>query len=387
MAEKEGQPLIKGGVPLFEWRPNASVEDFLEEDVESADEYEHFSEDIFDPTEPDNDVVEEPNGYNDIEIDDNNVAVLDDDAVDDPAVFEPDLDDFGPGGLDPDTDEGAETHDDPGDEDPGDDAPNTTVEPNANEDLGTNWCNLRSDRGRSYGHRLDRQMDDPVSSKSYESGVQMLQQAADKMDESLDNIYQFIFGRIMTQMTATAGIKKHGQAAVDALLQEFCQLDSKNVFEPLDASTLTASQKREALRAVNLIKEKRSGKLKGRTCAEGRSQRSKYTKEETTSPTVSTDALMISLMIDAKERCDVATADVEGAYLHADMEEFVFLKLVGEAVDIMCQVNPKYEKFVVIENGKKVLYCQVSKSVGVTLENTGRMDCGPLCDTIQSTIR
>ena len=37
-------------------------EDFLEEDVESADEYEHFSEDIFDPTEPDNDVVEEPNG-------------------------------------------------------------------------------------------------------------------------------------------------------------------------------------------------------------------------------------------------------------------------------------------------------------------------------------
>jgi hypothetical protein len=45
---------------------------------------------------------------------------------------------------------------------------------------------------------------------------------------------------------------------------------------------------------------------------------------------------MISLMIDAKEHCDVATADVKGAYLHADMEDFVLLKLVGEAVDIMC---------------------------------------------------
>jgi hypothetical protein len=67
MAEKEGQPLIKVGVPLFEWRPNSSVEDFLEEDVESADEYENFAEDIFDPTEPDNDVVEEPNSYDDIE--------------------------------------------------------------------------------------------------------------------------------------------------------------------------------------------------------------------------------------------------------------------------------------------------------------------------------
>jgi len=65
MAEKEGQPLIKGEVPLFEWRPNASVEDFLEEDVESADEYENFAEDIFDQTEPDNDVVDEPNGYDD----------------------------------------------------------------------------------------------------------------------------------------------------------------------------------------------------------------------------------------------------------------------------------------------------------------------------------
>jgi len=153
--------------------------------------------------------------------DNNDVAVPDDDAVDDPAVFEPDPDDFGPAELDPDADEGAEANDDPGDEDPGGDAPNTNMEPDANEDLGTNWYNLRRDRGRSYGHRLDHQMDDPVSSKSYESGVQMLQQAADKMDESLDNIYKYIFGHIMTQMTATAGIMKHGQAAVDALLQEF----------------------------------------------------------------------------------------------------------------------------------------------------------------------
>jgi hypothetical protein len=167
----------------------------------------------------------------------------------------------------------------------------------------------------------------------------------------------------MTQMTATAGIKKHGQAAVDALLQEFCQLNNKDVFDPIDVSALTTGQKREALRAVNLIKEKRSGKLKGSTCADGRSQRAHYTKEETTSPTVSTDALMLSLMIDAKEGRDVATADVEGAYLHADMEDFVILKLAGEAVDIMCQVNPKYKKFVVVEHGKKVLYLQLLKAL------------------------
>ena len=68
------------------------------------------------------------------------------------------------------------------------------MEPNANKDSGTNRYNLRSNRGRSYGHQLDHQMDDPVSSKSYESGVQMVQQAAVKMDESLDNIYKYILG-------------------------------------------------------------------------------------------------------------------------------------------------------------------------------------------------
>jgi len=45
------------------------------------------------------------------------------------------------------------------------------------------------------------------------------------------------------------------------------------------------------------------------------------------------------------------------------MEDFVILKLVGEAVDIMCQVNPKYKKFVVVEHGKKLLYLQLLKAL------------------------
>jgi hypothetical protein len=73
---------------------------------------------------------------------------------------------------------------------------------------------------------------------------------------------------------------------------------------------LSVTEKRGALRAINLIAEKRCGKMKGRTCADGRPQRALYTKEETTSPTVLNDALMVTLMIAACERRDVATADV-----------------------------------------------------------------------------
>ena len=55
---------------------------------------------------------------------------------------------------------------------------------------------------------------------------------------------------------------------------------------------------------------------------------------------------MISLAIDAHEGRKVSTADVEGAYLHADMDEKVIMMFDGEMVDYMIAVNPEYKKFV-----------------------------------------
>jgi hypothetical protein len=140
-------------------------------------------------------------------------------------------------------------------------------------------------------------------------------------------------------------------------------LDDLNVFQGLHASTLTRDQKKEALRAINLIKEKRCGKIKGRTLADGRSQRSKYAKEDISSPTVSNDALMLTFLIDAVEKRHVATADVPGAYLHAKMDDFTVLKLIGQSVDILCKTNPEYLQYVTEENGKKVLYLQLLKAL------------------------
>jgi hypothetical protein len=88
-----------------------------------------------------------------------------------------------------------------------------------------------------------------------------------------------------------------------------------------------------------------------------------YTKDETTSPTVSTDALTLSIMIDACEQRDVATADVAGAYLQADFEDYTLLKLEGESVDIMCKVCGDYKVFVTREHGKKVLYLRLLKAL------------------------
>jgi len=107
----------------------------------------------------------------------------------------------------------------------------------------------------------------------------------------------------------------------------------------------------------------RCRKLKGRTCADGSTQRKYFTKEQTSSPTVSTTTLMLFIIIDVYKKRDATTDDVVGAYLNVDMPDFTVMKLTGDAVDIMCKVNPKYEKFMTIEKGKRVLYLQLLKAL------------------------
>jgi Reverse transcriptase (RNA-dependent DNA polymerase) len=103
--------------------------------------------------------------------------------------------------------------------------------------------------------------------------------------------------------------------------------------------------------------------MKGCTVADGRPQRSLYTKEETTSPTVLTDALILSIMIDTKECCDIATANVDGAYLHATMEDKTLVRLENEQVDIMCAVDDKYTPFVCTEKEQIVLSLRLLKAL------------------------
>lgn len=142
-------------------------------------------------------------------------------------------------------------------------------------------------------------------------------------------------------MSAKAGVKRYSDKAVDAILQECKQLDEKKAFKPRNMNTLTNLERKHGLRSITFVKEKRCGRIKGRTVADGRAQCDYVIRDESTSPTVSTEALMISIAIDAKERRAVAIADVEGACLHADMDETVIMLFEGEMVDCMVQANPE----------------------------------------------
>ena len=60
-------------------------------------------------------------------------------------------------------------------------------------------------------------------------------------------------------MSFKEGLRRHGKATEAALMAEFSQLEELNVYEAVNARFLTRAQRRSALRAINLIKEKRCG--------------------------------------------------------------------------------------------------------------------------------
>lgn len=78
------------------------------------------------------------------------------------------------------------------------------------------------------------------------------------------------------------------------------------------------------------LTQKRDGKIKGRVCANGSKQHSYIYKEFATSPTVATDSLMITEVIDAVKMRDIVTLDIPVAFLHADLDEDVIMVLRGE---------------------------------------------------------
>jgi hypothetical protein len=93
------------------------------------------------------------------------------------------------------------------------------------------------------------------------------------------------------------------------------------------------------------------------------------TKEETSSPTVATEALMLSCVIDAIEGRDVATCDIPSAFMQSDMKGKVIMKLEGIMAEVILKIDPKkYSKHVAKENGKDVIYVILTKALYGTLQ-------------------
>ena len=70
------------------------------------------------------------------------------------------------------------------------------------------------------------------------------------------------------------------------------------------------------------------------------------------------------------ERRKVATVDIPGTFMQADIDEVIHVKLVGDLARLLIRVDPSYERFVVKETGKPVIYTELDKALYDTLQAT-----------------
>ena len=116
-----------------------------------------------------------------------------------------------------------------------------------------------------------------------------------------------------------------------------------------------------------LLTQKQDGQYKGRMVYKGKPTREWLSREDSASPTVMLESIMLTLAFDAKEKRDVMTADVPNAFIQTEIpeeDERVFMKITGVSVDMLIELMPDvYGPYVVYENGEKVIYVEVLKAI------------------------
>jgi hypothetical protein len=396
LGEEEDQPILTDGVPLFEWTPGQIIDEDDEEEYTNDINEEHRDDDndIIIQEEDEEEInIENPYPYlptenytqnvnrgaeavNNVPEENRRDTEEENDNQVNEQITEEDNNDLS-------EDEGNEV--DPLQGNTTDETPDevTDEEDKVEQDNESSEPILKNGSGRprrsNAGRGVER-LHMRFGGKKYASHSDkqfLMASVKDKNVVQQADLWQTAVNVMFTQMTALKGIKRFGESAVSAMVREFTQLDkgvvpNKPVILPKDPSTLTRKEKASALEAVNLIKQKRCGKIKGRTCANGSKQR-QYLKEDESiaSPTASLEGLFASYVIDVHEGRDTAIFDVPGAYLHAEFPDNkqILLKLRGIFVDIMCEVNPEHLKNVVYENGGKVLYLQVVRALYGCIES------------------
>ena len=112
--------------------------------------------------------------------------------------------------------------------------------------------------------------------------------------------------------------------------------------DPKNANEMTTSKKKEALQYLIFLKQKRCGKIAVRGCVDSRKQRISLTKDDTSEPTVGTEALFLTCLIDATDHQKVATFDIPGAFIQSDMEgKTVHMRLEGKMAELLTKLDPK----------------------------------------------
>jgi hypothetical protein len=171
------------------------------------------------------------------------------------------------------------------------------------------------------------------------------------------------------QMSMNKGLKLFGKAGIKAVCSKIAQLHDRKVMKPVHSRELTPEERREALAYLMILKRKRCGKVKGRGCADGRKQRRYTNQADVASPTVATEAVFLTAVIDALENRDVAVVDIPGAFMQVDLDdETIHVRLTGKMVELLLEMDHElYESYLMCERGEMVMYVKLLKALYGTM--------------------
>jgi hypothetical protein len=118
------------------------------------------------------------------------------------------------------------------------------------------------------------------------------------------------------------GIKKFGKQGIEAVHKEMKQIHDRVVFEPISIEEMTILERKRAIESLIFLTEKRDETVKARVCANGSTQRAYIayiSREEASSPTAASEAIIITGVIDAKQKRDVMTLDIPNAFVQTEI--------------------------------------------------------------------
>jgi hypothetical protein len=144
---------------------------------------------------------------------------------------------------------------------------------------------------------------------------------------------EYALGVALVQYSIGARIKKFQEQGKAGVSKELTQMHNMQVFQPFLKDDLTWDEKKKALALLMFLKEKQDKSVKARMCAGGCKQRGDWTKQQSTLPTVATESVFITAVINAHEGQDVACFDIPGAFLHADSDEDITMVLKGRLAE------------------------------------------------------
>jgi hypothetical protein len=159
----------------------------------------------------------------------------------------------------------------------------------------------------------------------------------------------------------------YGESGSATVIKEMQQMLNKRVFHPVRKTNLSPEQQRKIIPCKLFVKEKNDAdgvfdKLKGRLVAGGHRQ-DKTLYDNLNSPTADHASLMTVIAIAASEQRHIATCDIGGAYLNAQMptEGIKVHMRIGKTLSgILCKLDATYLQFM---DDKGELVVQLDKAL------------------------